>query len=392
MRRPRLVYVVTHPVSADLLLRGQLAFMREHGFDVTVIAAPGPTLERVREREGVDTIAVPMERTIDPVSDAVALGRLTPLLRRLAPDIVNVGTPKAGLLGTIAARAANVPVRIYLLRGLRLEGARGVQRRILSATERIACACAHEVVCVSPSLRTRVLESGLMPERKLIVVGEGSSNGVDTAQFSKTTELVERGRRLLAPLGIPDGAPLVGFVGRLNVDKGVGELLDAFVMARETVERAHLLVIGGDLADEDADPGLVARVRATPHVHSIPQTPDLAPYYATLRVLALPSMREGFPNVVLEAASMGVPTVGYRSTGTVDAIEDGVTGALVPQRDTAALADRLAGYLLDAPRAEIDGARARARVERSFSRAAVWRAWHTHYVSWLRRRGLPLPQ
>lgn len=391
IRRPRLAYVVTHPVSADLLLRGQLAFMREQGFDVTILAAPGAALERVRDREGVRAIAVPMSREIDPRADPVSLVRLTTALRALRPDIVNAGTPKAGLLGMLAARAIGAPVRIYLLRGLRLETARGATRKILGATERIAAACAHDVVCVSRSLEKRVVEGGWVPRGKALVVGAGSSNGVDTERFRRSDHKMEEGRTRLRDIGIQPAAPVIGFVGRLVEDKGVRELLDAFELIRARVPRAVLLLVGGDLGDQVGTTELARRARSIAGVHAIPSVEDITPYYAVMNVLALPSYREGFPNVVLEAASMGVPVVGFRSTGVVDAIADGVTGAIVDQRDVGALAARLGDYLSDPTLAEETGQRARERVERSFSRLVVWRAWLALYRERLAARGMPLP-
>lgn len=391
-RRPRLLYAVTHPVSADVLLRGQLAFMREHGFDVTVVSAPGPALDRVSERERVETIAVPMSREIDPSVDARSLARLVGEIRRAAPDIVNAGTPKAGLLAMIAARVVGAPIRIYLLRGLRLETAQGVTRRILATTERIASACAHDVVCVSRSLEQRVVDAGYVPRAKACVVGAGSSNGVDVERFSRTPASSEQGRAKLRELGIPEAAPIIGFIGRLVIDKGVGELLDAFEVVRERAPDARLLLVGGDLGDETGTDALAQRARAIPGVHAVGKVDDVAPFYAVMTVLALPSYREGFPNVVLEAAAMEVPTVGFRSTGIVDAIEDGVTGDVVAQRDVDALAARLTDYLIDSEHARSVGRRARERVERSFSRQAVWRAWLDFYRERLGARGLPLPE
>lgn len=388
---PKLVYVATHPVSADLLLRGQLAFMREHGFDVTVVAAPGPALDRVEAREKIHTERVDMAREIDPRSDVRALGRLIAVLRRLGPDIVNAGTPKGGLLGMMAARALNVPVRIYLLRGLRLETLGGIKRSILQGTERVASACAHDVVCVSQSLARVVAEGGHASRAKLTVLGEGSSNGVDLERFSFTDARAREGRSRLAALGVPDDAPVAGFVGRLAHDKGIDELLDAFARVRCTIPAAHLLLVGGDLADEDAPRDLVERVRRAENVTPIPAVTDLAPLYATMRVLVLPSFREGFPNVVLEAAAMGVPCVGFRSTGVVDAIVDGETGALAARGDRDELAEKLLSFMRDAELARVRGAAARVRVETSFSNTVVWGHWLALYRARLEKRGIVLP-
>lgn len=392
MRRPRLVYVVTHPVTADVLLRGQLSFMRERGFDVSVVSAPGPELDRVRERERVDTVAVPMVRNNDAKADLVSLARMVRALERLRPDIVNAGTPKGGLLGMMAARALSVPIRIYLLRGLRLETVQGLLRPVLAATERVASTCAHDVACVSPSLRDVSVAGGYISKRKATIIGGGSSNGVDTTRFQRTPELRAEGTRLLESLGVPAGAPLVGFVGRLVADKGISELLDAFAIVKREVPAARLVLLGGDLGDEVADASLVAKVRAADGVVATPKIRNLAPHYARIDVLAFPSFREGFPNVVMEAASAEVPVVGFRSTGVVDGIVHGETGAIVDQRDVVGLAREITRYLKDRELAAAHGRAARARTERLFRHEAVWNAWLDAYETRLRARGLPLPK
>ena len=163
---PRLLYVVTHAMTARHLLRGQLAWMQARGFEVAIAASPGADLDVVAEREGVQVFPVPIPREIDPLADLRAVAALRRVMADWRPDIVNAGTPKAGLLGMMAARAARVPVRIYTLRGLRLETTEGLTRTILRTTERVASACAHEVVAVSRSLADRYVALGLAPKRK----------------------------------------------------------------------------------------------------------------------------------------------------------------------------------------------------------------------------------
>ena len=385
--RPRLVYVVTHPVTADVLLHGQLAFMQARGFDVTVVTSPGPELERVRAREGVRAVAVPMERPIRPLRDVASLAALTKALRSLRPHIVNASTPKAGLLGMIAARAIGVPIRIYLLRGLRLETTTGNLRRILSATERIASACADEVVCNSASLLEVAVREGHIPRAKASVIGLGASNGIDPARWVKTPERMAEGQARARAAGIADDEQVIGFVGRFDPDKGIVDLVNAFERVRARRPKTRLMLVGGGLAG-DLDPAVVRRVEGAPGVVAMGKTNDLAPLYARMDVLAFPSYREGFPNVPLEAASAEVPAVGYRSTGVVDAIADGETGLIVDQRDIAGLATSLERYLVDDTLRAEHGRAARARAIVEFSHDAVWRAWEAHYRARLSRAGI----
>jgi len=369
--KPRIVYIVTHPVSARLLLRGQLRHMRSLGLDVVLMSGPGVDLDAVREREGVRTISVPLHRSIRPARDLVAFVRIYRALRRLRPDIVNASTPKAGLLGMVAAFLARVPVRVYTLRGLRLETAGGLKRRVLWCAEWVTSFCAHRVFCVSKSLAEVYREEGLAPAAKM-VVPVASSNGVAVERFR--FENGDHKEDLCTRLGIPRGARVIGFVGRLTRDKGIEELLDAFDSILSSCPQAWLLMVG----DFEVENGLlretISRIRKHARVVVTGFVPDAAPYYSLMEVVAFPSHREGFPNVPLEAAAAGLPVVAFRATGTVDAVRDGHTGTLVPAKDTTALADALVRYLADDELGRAQGAAGRAWVSRDFRQDKVWSA------------------
>src|SRR5215472_8287797 len=187
--KPPHLVLMTTSAMATIFFRGQIARLRKAGFRVTFICNPGSETASLAA-EGAEVVPVPMERNISVFRDVVSLWRLWRTLRKLKPDVINVGTPKAGLLGGIAARLAGVQRRIYTLHGLRLETAVGWKHRLLTWTERIACHNAPYVRCVSPSLRERVIALGLVEPRKTYVIGAGSSNGIDCERFSGAPERI----------------------------------------------------------------------------------------------------------------------------------------------------------------------------------------------------------
>jgi glycosyltransferase involved in cell wall biosynthesis len=370
-----------------MFVRSHLSYLRERGFEVVFISAPGDELRTISEREGVTTVPVPMEREISPLKDLVSLIRLYTVLRRLRPAIVNAGTPKAGLLGMIAACAAGVPVRIYFLLGLRLETTHGVKRFVLGVAERCASALAHRVICVSESLRRLYVRLGYTTGAKTCVPGKGSPNGIYADETTLTPQVRERARALRAHLGIPDGAPVVGFVGRLTRDKGVPELLDAFDQILTSFPDARLLMLG---SFEDGDPipeSYVKRLRSHPRVVMTGFVSDTAAHYRIMDVVAFPSYREGLAGPPLEAALVAeIPSVAFEATGTVDAVCDGVTGTIVPLGDVASFAGALKKYLTNDLLRREHGQAARKYVLSYFSPEIVRDAIYGEYMRLLKAR------
>lgn len=371
MSKPRIVYIVTSDTSADILLRGRLSYLAQQGFEVSVICGAGERAAAVSAREGVPCYTVELRRQVSLGSDALALLQILRLLRRLAPDIVNASTPKAALLGLCAARAAQVPHRIYLARGLRLETLGPLAQLGMRQIERLCARLAEHVVCVSPSLRAAYLEQRLAPAAKCVVLGSGSSNGIDTLRFSPSAELDERAATLAVGLGLDRRRPTLGFVGRPVADKGIAELWAAYRLVRRELPAVQLLMVGAGFAG-DADCAEMSELRATPGVFVVPAVSDVAPYYRLMNVLVFPSYREGFPNVVLEASAMGLPVVGFDATGVKDAIVDGQTGRVCRMRDAEALAAAVLEYLKDITLASRHGAAGAERARREFERERVW--------------------
>lgn len=359
----RLVYIVTAPISARQLLRGQLAHMCSLGWDVHLVCAPGRDAELAATREGVTLHQVPLAREIAPRQDLKSLGSLVRLMHRLQPDVVNVSTPKAGLLGGLAAWICRVPRRVYVVRGLRYQGATGRSELILRAIERLTAAMATDVVAVSPSIAARLATDHITSRSE--VIGSGSSNGVDAARlWDEATAPVPQ--VLTAVRHQHPGRQVVVFVGRMVRDKGIAELAEAVAKG---AGRHHLVTVG---PEEEELPTILARLRDAGLWHSVGYTNPVAPWIAAADVLALPSYREGFPNVVLEAAAVGVPAVVAAVDGSIDTIQEGITGRAVPVKDPDALLAAL-DELRDAPTARrAMGLRARERAVLEFSQERIW--------------------
>lgn len=384
--QPRLVIIVTSDLSL-VFFRGQIVHLRQAGFEVTCICSPGPAQQIARD-QGAAVISLPMKRNIAPLKDLRALVRLTFLLRRLRPNIVDAGTPKAGLLGLSAAALARVPHRIYTLHGLRLETTRGLLRGVLTLMERLSCSLAHRIRAVSPSLRERVLELNLTTPQRIYVLGSGSASGVDLETYSRTTARMVECARLRAVLKIPANAMVLGFVGRITRDKGIHELLAAYTQLRFRWPALRLLLIGEFEVSSAADSDVRCRILDDPQIHQIPSVADLASWYVLMDVLLFPTHREGLGNVSIEAQAMGVPVITTDATGARDSVLHAVTGLIVPVADAAALQGATATLLGDPVMRSKMSEAGRRWVSETFAAPAVWQLISKSYRAMLAR---PLP-
>lgn len=388
----RLVHVLTVPQSL-VFLRGQIGFMKARGFEVTIVCSPGPDLDEFGRREHVRTFGVVMPRRITPFADATSVARLVRIFREVRPHVVHSHTPKGGLLGMIAATLAGVPARIYHMRGLPLETAAGARRVLLSATERVSCALSSEVLCVSHSLRQTAIDEGVVNPDRIRVLLSGSGNGVDARRrFNPEHVGADVRSETRSALGIAEGAKVVGFVGRLARDKGVIELLHAWQRVSAAHPEARLVLVG-EHEPRDPVPDAVKRALAQdPTVRLVGFQRDIERYYAAFDVLVLPTHREGFPNVLLEAGAMRLPVVATRVSGCVDAVRDGVTGFLVPKGDEVALAEAVVRYLDDAALRRDHGEAARRRAAEAFDPLKIWEALAGTYERLAANSGVEPPR
>jgi glycosyltransferase involved in cell wall biosynthesis len=314
-------------------------------------------------------------------------------LRDIHPGIVHAHTPKGGLIGMISSFLVRTPVRIYHIRGLPYMAATGKNRFLLRWSEKLSCLLAHEVFCVSHSIRQFAVQDGLVPAEKIKVFLGGSGNGVDATTRFNPQSFTDRERcELRKSLGISADDLVIAYVGRLVRDKGVEELAAAWRVLREGFPSARLLLAGpfepkDAISDDTRD-----FLEADPRVVILGDVPDAAPYYSIADIVALPTYREGFPNVPLEAAAMELPVVATTIPGCTDAVEDGVTGTLVPPRDANALRLAIERYLEDPELRRAHGLAGRERVMREFRQEDIWEAIYQEYCRLLEQKGLPVPE
>jgi len=377
-RNPRILLGVTVDMSLRLM-DGFPEHLVRAGWEVHIVSSPGPELDLLAGVPGITPHALHMSRRPSPMKDLRSLAEWIRLLRTIRPDVMSVGTPKAGLLGGLAGRFTGIRHRIYVLRGLRLETSVGLQRAVLTIFEKLAIASAHEVVAVSRSLRDRVISMRLVDEKKVFVLGEGSSNGVEVSAFQRSNFTEAEYSELRGRLGIIEGIPVIGFVGRLTRDKGLLVLVEARKLLLCRGVEHQVLIVGGV---DGSGPGL-SSMRGNDLGHTVVTgyVPDPRIYYQLMDLLCLPTLREGFPNVVLEAASAGIPTVTTNATGAVDSVIDGETGVLVEKNDPQSLASGLERVLGDPEYRYRLGRKANARVRAEFDRQAVWRRYAQFYAA-----------
>lgn len=385
-----LVQLTTVPLSLQFL-RGQPAFMRLRQIDTTVISSPGCGLNRFGAAEGVAVVPVTMSREVSPGADLVSLFRLLRFFLMERPVVVHAQTPKAGLLGMVASWAARRPVRVYSILGLPHMTAVGRRRLLLKWSEKISCTLAHSVICVSESMRNVAVEDGLADRSKLTILAGGSVNGVDAqSRFNPAFHPTDR-NVLRSEHGLSIEDLVVGFVGRIVRDKGIEELASAWTDLRDDFPNAHLVLVGPQEPQDPVSPASIEMLADDRRVHLIGSVDDPAAWYAAMDLVVLPTYREGFPNVPLEAAAMELPVVATLIPGCVDAVVDGVTGTLVPPRDVTALAQAMRAYLADPELRAAHGRAGRKRVIEEFQQEAIWEALYQEYCRLLTAKGIPLP-
>ncbi|MBV9462673.1 MAG: glycosyltransferase family 4 protein [Verrucomicrobiae bacterium] len=384
----RLAIGATVSQTIRAFYRGHLAELVRRGYRVTVIVAPDPGLAAWLPAE-VDLHPVDFTREITPLRDLVVLIHLIRYLRRERFDMIQYSSPKAALLLSIAGRIARVPHRVYCLWGIYYSGQTGWRRAFMKLLEKISTACSTHVSPDGKENREFGVAEGLFPPEKSSVVGEGSANGIDLSRFDPEKHAPER-KRIRAELHIGDRDFVIGSVARLVRDKGIEELVEAFERLSQDRPDAHLILVG---PREDGRTDLSAKTWHTIHTHGrihwVGARDNVPAYYAAFDLFALPSYREGFGVVNLEAAAMNLPVISTDTAGPRESIVPGETGLLVPPREVEPLHRALAELAADPERRARMARAGRQRVERDFRAERLWELWHEHRLRLLRSRETP---
>jgi glycosyltransferase involved in cell wall biosynthesis len=338
---PKLIRITTVPISLKLLLAGQMKFMREQGWDVLMVSADGRELPQVIKAEGVRHEVIPFTRKITPFQDLKCLWQLYQLIKKEQPDIVHTHTPKAGLLGMIAAKFAGVKVRIHTLAGIPYMAAEGGKKSLLEKMEKLTYSYATHVWPNSNGLKSFVIENNLCPSEKLTVIGKGSSNGVDLEKFNRG--VLKENHLVAATMRILPGEDdfIILSVGRLVKDKGIQELVNAFLSSK-IVGKSKLVLLGSFEQDlNPLDPETIKIITDHPRIVQIDWSDHVAHYLALADVLVHPSHREGFPNVLLEAGAMELPVICSDIIGNTDVITQQKTGLIFPVKNVEVLKEAM---------------------------------------------------
>lgn len=354
----RVVLTVTSETTLRAFYLDLIPFLINSGWEVQVITSQNRNLVEISELLGIEVHSVDMEREPAPFKDLFATIKIAKILHKSKPDLVVAATPKASLLSMLAASLIGIETRIYQIWGLRFESENGLKRKVLVLLERLTARLATHVTANSNSLATVARLNGVA--NNIQVIGEGSSHGVNLKKFNP-------GLQMNLPSSLAEiqlRNPCFLFVGRITRDKGIQTILEAYDIA-ESAGRPFQLLFLGDVEDQALAKEIDSR--STTNLIRLEKTDDIRPFLAHAQVLCLPTLREGFPNVVLEAAAMGVPAIVSDATGSIDSVVDGETGMVFKAGDAHQLESCIQSFITSENKSTKMGKSARIRTNKLFS-------------------------
>jgi glycosyltransferase involved in cell wall biosynthesis len=369
----KLVRITTVPMSLKYLLKGQMSFMSKKGYNVIMISSDGKVLKEVIDAEECNHFIIPLTRKITLLKDLYAVCKLLILLRQQKPDVVHTHTPKAGIIGMLASYLAKVPIRLHTVAGLPLMEVSGLKRRVLNFVEKLTYKCATNVYPNSNGLKNIIIDNRLVNKEKLKVIGNGSSNGIDTSYFdSKLFSLLDK-EVLKTNLGINNTDFIFIFVGRVVSDKGINELVKAFDKICLLEENIKLLLVGP--FEDELDPlqkGTKLLINNNDNIISVGYQNDVRPYFSISNCLVFPSYREGFPNVVMQAGSMGLPSIVSNINGCNEIIQNNINGLVIKIKSVSAIYDAMLEMYTDKQLYNLIKENTRDIIKQRYERKLFW--------------------
>lgn len=385
--KPKLLRITTVPQSLYKLLEGQLEYMSMY-FDVFAVSSPTEDfLKRLSERENVSTYAISMKRGISPIKDLIAIYKMCRYIAKIKPDIVHTHTPKAGLVGIIAARLMQVPVRLHTVAGLPLETRQGFKKKLLLLVEKIIYKNTTKVYPNSRGLYKFILENNLAKERKLKIIGKGSSNGINLEVFTENAHLISISEDLKIKHKISSSDFVFLFIGRIVRDKGIEELLLAFDNLSSTQPNTKLVILGR--MEPDLDPiskNALDILDSNKDIILPGYQKDIRPYLSMSDAFVFPTYREGLPNVLLQAQSFSMPCVVTRVNGNTDIVEEGVNGVFVDRGNSKELLNAMLLVRNNHELRDRISNNARKVIEKNYDQKYLWKELLSEYQSFLGKK------
>ena len=371
--KQKIIRTSTVATSLNTFCRGTLRDLSRL-YDVVAVSTPDHELQEIAQREGIRVIGVPMSRPIAPLRDLVSLWRLIRVFRRERPTMVHSITPKAGLLSMIAAWICRVPVRLHTFTGLVFPTATGLKKRILILTDRITCACATHIVPEGEGVKADLINYNIT-RKPLQVLGYGNIRGIDLDHYRRSPEVMNQA----LPLRKPNLFTFV-FIGRVVRDKGIDELVEAFSLLHSEHPQTRLILVGR--AEDNLDP-VSPHTRSTiashPAIEAVGNQSDVRPWLAASDALVFPSYREGFPNVVIEAGALDLPSIVTDINGSREIIVHGQNGIIVPPRNAQALLQAMTQFVQNPQATQAMALKARQMIASRFEKSFVQKCLFDYY-------------
>ncbi len=377
----KLIRITTVPLSLDKLLDKQMAFMKDY-YKVIAVSSNESFLKKIGEKDGVDTYCVEMTRKITPFQDVKAIWKLYYFLKREKPLFVHTHTPKAGMVGMVAALLAKVPNRLHTVAGLPLMETKGLKRKVLSLVEKMTYKCSTIIYSNSKGLRDIIIKEKLCPEKKIRIIGNGSSNGINTSYFDPLNISNNERADLKEALNIYSDDFVYIFVGRLVTDKGINELISAFDNVSRRNIKVKLLLVGN--REPELDPlkkETLELISKNSNIIEVGYQSDVRPYFAISDVLVFPSYREGFPNVVMQAGAMGLASIVTDINGCNEIIINDTNGVIIPPKNSLELQRTMELYLNNNGLLAEHRANSRKMIVSRYQQEVIWRTLLSEYKS-----------